>query len=162
AGVLTFIGLIAVLLIPNVLKQMDQAAVTKETADLAAVSNSIVLQVLNGKSIPAETGLAQSVANWTRFPANQISSNNRGYARAFLIDTNGWFGTAGGALPYTQTSSGASVAPTNARILVVGTIANALQVITGKPGNAAFNAIWNAPAGTTPSTWTTWSGKGQD
>jgi hypothetical protein len=46
--------------------------------------------------------------------------------------------------------------------MVVGTIAVALPVANGKPGNAAFNAIWNTPAGTKPSTWTTWAGKGED
>jgi type II secretory pathway pseudopilin PulG len=161
-GVVAVVTIAAAVATPAVIRQMDQAARTKETADLNAISNAIVLQVLSSKTIPSEATWAQTVANWTRFPVSQITTNNRRYARAFLIDTNGWFGTAAGALPYTQTTAGASVAPTNARVMIIGTIAAGLPVASGKPGNAAFNAIWTTPTGTKPSTWTTWAGNGED
>jgi type II secretory pathway pseudopilin PulG len=161
-GVVAVVAIVAAVLTPAVIREMDQAARTKEVSDLNAISNAIVLQVLNTRSISNEAGMAQCVANWTRFPASRIATNNRRYARAFLIDTNGWFGTTAGGLPYTQTTMGSTSAPTNARVMILGSIAGALPVSTGRPGNSAFNDIWNTPDKAKPSTWTNWSGKGED
>ena len=161
-GVLAIIAILASLSVPVVLRRLDQAARAKEAADLSSISNAIVLQILSTKTIPNAAGLPQAAASWARFPVSRISTNNRGFARAFLIDTNGWFGTAAGALPYVQTTTGAANAPTNARMMVIGTIGTALPVASGKLSSTAFNAIWNTPAGTKPSTWTAWRGKGED
>lgn len=161
-GVLAVLTILVAVLAPAVIRQMDQAARTKEAADLHAISNAIVLQILTTKTIPSEANLAQSVANWTRFPVSRITNNNRGYARAFLIDTSGWFGTAAGALPYTQATAGSADPPTRGRVMVVGTTAVPLPVATGRPGNAAFDDIWNTPTGAKPSTWAFWPGKGED
>jgi type II secretory pathway pseudopilin PulG len=163
-GVLAVIAILVAMSVPVVIRQMDQAARTKEASDLNAISNAIVLQVVgtNGtKRIPSQADWAQTVANWTQFPVSKISTNNRRYARAFLIDDSGWFGTAAGALPYPQTNTGSAIAPTNARVMVIGTIAGALPVSSGMPGSAVFDAIWNTPANTKPSTGTNWP-KGED
>src|SRR5262249_48083412 len=72
-GVVSLVVLLSGMLVPKVLQQMDQAARTKETADLSSISNAIVLQIFTSKTIPAASGLAQAVANWTRFPVSQIS-----------------------------------------------------------------------------------------
>ena len=76
----------------------------------------MVLQILTTKTIPRETNLAQWVANWTVQPVARITTTPRHYARAFLIDTNGFFGTAAGNLPYTQPIIGSTNLPINARV----------------------------------------------
>jgi hypothetical protein len=161
-GVVSVFAMIGAVLVPKVIREMDQAALNKEITDLNAISNAIVLQIFSSKTVPSASGMAQSVANWTRFPVSQISTNSRRYARAFLIDTNGWFGTASGTLPYSQTNTGSSAAPTGARMMVLGTVAKALPVANGAPGNTSFNDIWNTASGNKPSTWTNWAGSGQD
>lgn len=156
-GVLAVIVILAALAAPGVIRQMDEAARAKEVSDLNAISNAIVLQVLTNKSIPSLANLPQSAAAWARVPLNEVTNNRRRYGRTFLLDASGFFGTYGNG--YTQTWAGAASPPTNARIIVLGTIATRLPVASG-----AFNPIWDTPADTVPSTWTpaTWPGKGED
>jgi type II secretory pathway pseudopilin PulG len=166
-GVMAVVAVLAAIMAPSVLRQMDQAARTKEISDLNAISNALVLEILNTngtKTIPSQATWAQAVAKWTQQPVTRITTNNRGCSRVFLIDTNGLFGTAAGALPYTQSINTALTAPVvNARLLIVSTIARPFVPVTsGKPGNSDFNAIWNTADGAKPSTWTTWQGKGED
>jgi type II secretory pathway pseudopilin PulG len=158
-GVLAIVAILGAAAVPVVIRQMDQAARTKELADLSAISNAIVLQVLNTKTITNAGGLAQSVATWTRYPVSQVTNNNRRFSRAFLVDKSGWFN---GALPFTQTVTGVVSAPVNARIMVVGAIAANLPVATGSPTSTTFNDIWNTPVNSKPSTWSAWTGKGED
>jgi len=161
-GATAIVALLASVLIPSVLRQMDQAARTKEANDLNSISNAIVLQILTTKTIPDITGLPQAIANWTRFPVSRINVNNRGFTRSFLIDTNGWFGTTAGTLPYTQTTVGSAFAPTNARVIVLGVIANRAPISSGTPGTVIFNDVWNTAAGVKPTTLAGWAGKGED
>ncbi len=164
-GVVAVFAILGAMTVPVVIRQIDEAARTKEVSDLHAISNAIVLQMVgtNGtKTIPSQAGWAQTVANWARLPVAKVTKTPRGYDRIFLIDTNGWFGTAAGRLPYTQTINGTVSSPLNARLMVVSrTGGPALPVVNGAPGTAAFNDIWNTADRAKPGTWT-WGGTGDD
>jgi type II secretory pathway pseudopilin PulG len=160
-GVMAIIVILAAALFPAVIRQVDRAAFTKEVNDLSAISNALVLQLLKSKTGFDETTWAAAAANWTQHPVTNITTTPRGYSRAFLLDTNGWLGGFPAGSPYTQTTNGTSC-PTGARVLIVSTIATALPVSSGRPGNVAFNGVWNSPARAKPSTWTTWKGSGDD
>ena len=160
-GVLAIIAILAATLTPVVIRRIDRAAWTKEVADLGAISNALVMQVLKSKASFDETTWAAAAANWTQWPVTNITTTPRGYSRVCLLDTNGWLGGFPAGSPFTQTTNGTS-SPNNARVLIVSTIATALPVSSGRPGNASFNDVWYTPARAKPSTWTTWKGSGDD
>src|SRR5436309_1880954 len=122
-GVVAVIAILVVALIGATSKRIDQGAWTKEVNDLAAISNALVLQILRSNTVPNQTTWAGAVANWTMRPVSQIATNNRGYARLFFYDQGGWMTNA----PYTQTNVGTgATVPSNARLVLVSTIAKAL------------------------------------
>ena len=46
-GVLAVIAILAAVLVPGIIKRLDYAAWAKETSDLGAISNALVLQVIS-------------------------------------------------------------------------------------------------------------------
>jgi len=164
-GVLAVITILAAALVPVVIRQLDQAAWTKEIANLGAISNALTLQIVKSNSIPDQSKWAPTVANWVQWPINDITSNGRYHRRYYLIDPALSLPSAGGTgLPYTQTANlGLTGAPTSARVMIVSTIAGPnAPVASGVPSAASFNDIWNTPWNATPSTWTTFTGTGYD
>jgi type II secretory pathway pseudopilin PulG len=153
-GVLAVLAILGALATPAVIRQMDEAARTKEVSDLNAISNAIVLQVLTNKSIPSLANLPQSAAAWARVPINEVTNNRRRCGRAFLADTSGWFGTAAGSLPYTQTINGSPTAPVNARLMIISRIGG-----RALPATINFTDAWNTADRAVPSSWGSgWSG----
>jgi type II secretory pathway pseudopilin PulG len=158
-GVLAVLAILAAAIAPVAIRHIDQAARTKEAADLQAISDALRLEILHTKTVPSETTWAQAVGDWLSRPPASITNNPRGRARVILLDTSGWFGTA--TLPNQQTINGTQ-APANARLMLVSSIVRPLPAINARPGAAVFNDIWNTPAGAKPGTWTTWAGSGDD
>ncbi len=158
-GVVTVIALLAAAIIPQVIRRIDQAALTKETADLNTIADSYTQSALRTKTLPGLTTWASSVASQMNLPASAIATNARGHARAFLIDPN--LSISNASLPYTQTTNG-TAKPSSARVILVSSLARALPVIL--TNSTEFNAIWDTPEGAKPatSTWTTWPGKADD
>ncbi|HLH57337.1 MAG TPA: hypothetical protein VKY92_27405 [Verrucomicrobiae bacterium] len=157
-GALAVVAILASLLVPVVVRQIDQAAWTQEVTNLGAISNAIVLQTLRTKTLHVQTAWPSDAAVWAAMSPNSIATNFRGIGRAFLFDPN-----CSLTLPFAQNAAGASV--TNARILIVSTIAKALPVSTSSGVSASdFNNIWVAPDRTRPAggTWSAWAGRGED
>jgi prepilin-type N-terminal cleavage/methylation domain-containing protein len=159
-GVLAIISILAALLSPVIVKRLDFAATTREANDLSAISNAIAVQVLQSKTIVTGPNWPAVAANYMSLPANSVSNNARGYARAFLLDGGGWLGRV--TLPYVQSRSGSAAAPAGARILIVSSIGASLPVSSGTLASNVFNDIWLTPGGSRPTTWGTWSGKPGD
>ena len=161
-GVLAIMAILAAVLVPATIRQMDTAAKTKEWTDLNAISNALVLEVLRSKTIPSETTWSQAAANWTLRPVTTITTTSRRLPRAYLIDTNGWLNTV--TLPYTQRTNGTAASPAGARVMVLSTIARNLPVTSGRIASSDFSAIWNTAENAKPITtaFTAWAGKGED
>ena len=161
-GVLAIIAILMALAFPVVVRRVDIAAVNAETTDLKNLNDALVLQILRSNSIPSEATWAQAAGNWLAYAPATITTNARRYARALLIDTNGWLGanlkTNG---YYVQTNVG-TIITNSARMMIVSSLSAALPVATGRPGSASFNDIWNTAPNAIPSTWTTWQGRGDD
>jgi prepilin-type N-terminal cleavage/methylation domain-containing protein len=155
-GVLAVIAILAALTAPRVIKQIDEAAWTKERDQLAGISNSIVLSILNNKAVPSD--FRPAVASWIQQPQAKIDTNPRRNARGFMIDTAGWLGTT--TLPWTQTVVGATAPPQNARIMIVSSMGRVLPGSVFMHGN--FQDVWDTPERTKPSVWTNWPGRGED
>lgn len=164
-GVLAILAIMAAFMIPAVVKRVDIAAWNKENADLIAIKNALVLQILRSNSIPDQTSWAAAAATWTTRTVSNITTNNRGYTRAFLIDPNLNLPRAGGgSLPYSQTNNaGLSSRPVSARLILVSSIARTNPpVVSGVPSSASFNDLWNTPPNVKPATWSGWPGTGED
>jgi len=166
-GVLGVIAILAAVMAPSVIRRVDRAAWTKETADLNSIADSYTAYILRSKTIPSHTNSA-TIPNWASavasqmsLPVSSISTNARRYARAFLIDTN--FVIGGASLPYSQTTNG-TTKPVSARVMIVSSLGRALPISTGIPTSTEFNAIWNTAEGAKPATatWTNWAGSGDD
>jgi type II secretory pathway pseudopilin PulG len=159
-AVLAIIAILAAVLVPSAIKRVDRAAWTKETADLNAIADAFTQSIIRNKTIPNHNGWASAVASQMSLPVSAITANARRNNRAFLIyqdlDING-------PLPYTQSANGASK-PSNARIMIVSSLdpSNPLQIASGLTNPSEFDDIWNTPENTKPSTWTGWTGSGDD
>ena len=152
-GVLALVMILAALAAPAVLRQIDNGVLTLETANLTAISNAIVVQLVRSNNIPSQATWAQAAANWLTIPVNNVTTTSRHYQRAYLIDPA--LSIGGGGLPYTQTPAG-TPRPTNPRVMVVSSISSPLPVVSG-PTNT-FNDIWNTATGSKPASWTNWTG----
>jgi type II secretory pathway pseudopilin PulG len=161
-GVMAILAVIAATIAPIAVRQTDKSALSKEVATSSTISNALALQIIRNKTIPDETTWTNAAATWAMRAASQISVNDRGFARAFLIDPSGWFTNYPAGSYYSQNSSGTSPRPVNARVMVVSTIARDLPVSSGRPTSASFSDIWNTPPLQKPSTWTSWNGSGED
>jgi type II secretory pathway pseudopilin PulG len=162
-GVLAVIAILVSFLVPSLIRRLDRAAWVKETQDLGAIANALTLQVLRSNNIPDQDGWSQAAANWLVRPVNLITANPRRFGRFYLIDPN--LRLPGAALPYTQSSNrGLSGRPANARLMLVSSVARANPPVPTDRwlSAASFNDIWNTPQAVKPSTWTSFSGTGED
>jgi prepilin-type N-terminal cleavage/methylation domain-containing protein len=160
-GVVAIIAVVAAMSIPSVIKRVDQAAGTKETADLNSIADALTQSILRTKSVPAYTSMASAAASQMSLPVSAITSNSRRLARAFLIDRNL---SIGSGLPYTQTNTG-TAKPANVRVMIVSSLGLSLPIVSSNNLlDAEFDAIWNTVEGAKPSTstWTSWAGNGND
>jgi hypothetical protein len=160
-GVLAILAIISSALIPPVVRRMDRAAWIKESNDLSAISNALVLQIVRSNTVPNETNWAATVASWTQRPVSQISTNNRKYARLYFYDSGGWMTNT--TFTQTNTGTGASI-PLNARIAIVSTISKPLPYLNGSLATTNFNSLWNDLPYKTPSYLTAqgWTGNSYD
>jgi prepilin-type N-terminal cleavage/methylation domain-containing protein len=157
-GVLTILALIAAAAGPTLIKRVDYAAKTAEKDVLTSLTNALVTGCLANNVIPAAANMPATIAQALNSNSSQVLTNARGFARLFISDPN--LSISGAGLPYTQGAAGASTLPSNARAVVISTIAKALPAIA--PNAAQFAEIWNAPADTIPGVLSSWGGRGED
>src|SRR6266567_629910 len=63
-GVLTVIALLAAAVIPNVIRRIDHAAWTKETADLNTIADAYTQYIQRNKTVPNQDTWAASVGSY--------------------------------------------------------------------------------------------------
>jgi len=161
-AVLAIMAVLVGVVAPSVIRRIDRAAWTKETADLNTFADALNQSIIRTKTIPSYTNWASTVASQMSLPVSVISTNSRRYARAFLIDPSL---SINGALPYTQTANG-TTKPVSARVMIVSSLARALPAsVTNSVASATnFTAIWNAAENTVPAcpAFSGWGGTGDD
>src|SRR5262249_16825130 len=139
-GVMTIVAIVATAMAPVLVKRIDRDAWAQEVSDMNVISNALVMQILRSNNIPSETSWTALVTNWLTRPASLVSTNSRGNKRLFLYDQGGWLTN----VPWTQSPSTVlSLAPTGARIALVGSIGRSLTNYSGPITTANFNSIWN-------------------
>jgi len=164
-GILAVIAILAVVLIPILIKQMDQIAADRETRQLKAFADGFRQQVVKTRYIPNETSWDSMIASNVGLSIAQVRTNGRRVARAFLMDPDFVLQRSGevnpSRPPYTQNASGSIIYPTSPRLMIISSMAQSLPVSSGV--NNAFNTIWNTEEGKVPAD-SAWNGfpKGDD
>ncbi len=155
-GVLAVIALLAAIIIPSVIREVDQATVTNETADLAAFQQAWSQAILQNRAISNYTGIPNQIASQLALPLSKITTTSRNRTRSYLIDPALSLPQSGGTtnLPYVQSNNdGLVAAPTSARVLIVSVLSGTNPPIaSGVPSSTNFNAIWNTGANAVPAT----------
>ena len=166
-GVMAVLSLLSAIIVPVIIKELDAAAVSAETDNLANIVNNLGFQVMRSNSIPSEATWAAAAGTWLSQPTAKIMTNARNYNRLLVIDTNGWLAQV---LPttgyFTQTVAGANN-PNNARVMVVTSLTTNLPAaLVSRPSSAVFGDLWNTLPGKLPtnSMWAkaNWKGRGDD
>ena len=175
-GVLAVIAILAAILVPSLVRKMDVLAGQQESAILKSYSDALQQSIMRNRYIPAHTNWVSVVATELGMDVAKVTTNTRNQPRIFLIDPLLQVGVNGGGFPYTQNnagsvvtnSSGAIIAPVNARVVILSSVGPALPVgvVSGIPSTNDFNAVWdwNDAGSVLPasSTWTGWAGTADD
>src|SRR5260221_4219132 len=114
-GVLAVIAVLAGLLVPVLIRQLDRVAGEQETAALKSFSDAFRQSVLRNRYVPGATDWATNIAGELGVDVANVITNARKLPRFFLIDPS--FSIAGAGLPYTQTSTCAVSLPASPRVL---------------------------------------------
>ena len=155
-GVLAVVVIMALAILPALLKQSDQTARTLEQSALQSLASGLQAYALNNRQILGPGNYAQNVAVQLGWLTSAVTTNARGFARYYLVDPAIQVGTSNGTLPYVQGTNG-SIAPVNARVIFLSTMGAAVpaSITAGAVTNAqTFAQIWNTADGTAPAGWT--------
>lgn len=145
-GVLAIISTLAAVLVPNVVKSVDEAVMEAEGRDLTALASALETYSASQKAVPNAAGWVAALAGVTSMSTNKVNLNERGFQRGYYVDPRFFTSTATAFAGYTQTN-GVTTVPFSPRIMIVSDLTrNAPAAPTTA---AAFNAIWNQSAGAT-------------
>lgn len=163
-GILAIAALLAVVIVPMMLSQLDRLAVQQEERSLRRLGEALETYVLRSQTLPDQTTWADAIASTLGDAAARVLTNSRGARRVFLIDPTFGVGPAGtNRPPFTQTAAG-SATVTNPRYLLISTVGRDLPATLSSgfaPTAQAFDELWNLDDGAAPASWA-WSGNGQD
>ncbi len=145
-GVLAIISTLAAVLVPNVVKSVDQAVMEAEGKDLGALADALDVYTSSQKRIPNAAGWVAALAGVTSMSSNKVDLNERGFRRGYYVDPRFFTATATAFAGYTQTN-GQTTVPFSPRIMLVSDLTrNAPAAPTTA---AAFNAVWDQTAAAT-------------
>src|SRR5947207_6273504 len=92
-AVLAVMAVLVAAMVPTIIRRVDRATWTKETADLNSIADSYTQYILRSKVVPGTNDWATAVANHMSLPVSAITTNSRRFARAFLVDPAYQIGT---------------------------------------------------------------------
>ncbi len=163
-GVLSIIAVLALVLTPNMVGEIDRAAHLQEAQALRRIALGLEQHVVQHRTIPDHGGWVEAVASETGESPSWVTANPRGGSRVLLIDPRFGVGPAGtNRPPYAQTHEG-STQVVNPRYLILSSMGAPLPVTvtSGFAGSATeFDELWNLVDGTKPASWS-WAGVGAD
>jgi type II secretory pathway pseudopilin PulG len=174
-GVLAVVAIMAAVLVPALIRQMDRIAGEQESAALKSFGDALQQSIMRKRYIPSATDWATNIATEAGVDVTNVTTNLRRQPRFFLIDPALQIGTNGGGLPYTQNqtnrvfgsvvtnNAGVVVAPQSPRVMILSSIGRALptNIVSGVATTNDFNGIWdwNDAGAALPATsfgWTNW------
>lgn len=167
-GILAVIAILAVVLLPVLIRHMDQLAADKEVKQLRTFADGLRQQIVKSRSIPDQSTWYSMIASNLGLSTNQVVRNDRRVVRAYLIDPSFQLqrsGESASGPPYIQNAGGSIINPNatpyRPRLMILSSIAQTLPVASGV--SSAFNTIWATEDGKVPadSAWNSFT-KGDD
>src|SRR5438477_9026919 len=101
-GVLAVMAILAAVMVPALIRQMDRIAGEQESAALKSFGDALQQSIMRKRYIPGTSDWATNIASELGVDVANVTSNSRRQPRFFLIDPALQIGTNGGSLPYTQ------------------------------------------------------------
>src|SRR6266481_10020726 len=153
-GVLAVIAILAAVLLPALIRQMDRAVADQETATLQSLADGLRQYVVTTWIIPDETTWYSAVASKLGISTNDVLYNahqqSHQQSRVFLIDEALQMGWGTNVLPYYQTNYVTSATntspgqPVSPRLMIVSSLGKALPaaVSSGILNAAYFSNLW--------------------
>jgi hypothetical protein len=161
-GVLAIMAILAVALIPALMKGYDRAARENESRSLESMGTGLRGHIVRFQNIPNHTNYAPVLATELGWQVSDVLTNARGMRRVFLIDP--WI-TNTLQVPYTQSSIGLTNPITPfVRVIFLSSVGAPLpgSLVSGIASSpTVFSNIWNAAELAVPTGWT-WKGNGED
>jgi type II secretory pathway pseudopilin PulG len=151
-GVIAIIGILMAIVGPNLIRKVIETTSTREGRNLQVLADTLDNYIRKNQSIPGGATWVNALSSFAKLsptevryadPANPVTSG-----RVFMIHPG--FTPSTGTDPVYALGSAGTVAPTNARILIISSTKRglALPVTSGKAANTAanrtrFDNIWN-------------------
>lgn len=169
-AVMVVLVILAAVIVPVLIRKMDQVAGDQESASLKGLADALQSSILRHRYIPSHTNWAQVVATERGVNLSDVNTNLRRQRRVCLVDPDLRIGSRTAGMDYRQDNygsvttngSGGVIPPVSPRLILLSSIGEPLPagVTNGVPDAANFNGIWNAPDGALPagSLWTGWRG----
>ncbi len=156
--VMAALSLLAMLAGPSLMQQLAETERRQEMDTLSQIAQGLREHILSQRRVPSAAALPAELAGTLGWTTERVEQTRSGQRRAFLYDPALRIGSVtAGALPYVQSTSGASVLE-GTRMVIVSTAGAPLPAVIANPGtNAAtvFNLLWEAPDNrTAPPGWT--------
>lgn len=153
-GVLAIISILATILTPVAIRQIDSAFARREIAHLHALADGLRRSIIHHSHIPSEQDWITCVAGELGIPGNDVRYNVCRNERIYLIDAHLQIGPDGGRLPYTQGVAG-TPQPIHPRILIVSNLdpTKTLPFSSGVLNADSFAELWNTPDLSVPASW---------
>ncbi len=169
-GVLAVIAILAAILIPTVMRQVDTLTSARERNSLASAGDALERSILRNRRIPSATDWASTVSTELGVNPANVATNAQRRPRLFLIDPAFRIGDASSGLPYLQSSRafGSAIPPTSPRLILLSSIGAALPtaIVSGTASASLFNGVWDwddaGSALPTGPDWTGWGGRVED
>ena len=155
-GVLVVIVILALAILPALMKQADLKARDLEVKCQQSIVSGLQTCVVKTRTIPGASTMAQAVALQLGWLTADVTSNARGQPRYFVVDPALRIGTSTGTLPYVQNTNG-SILPINPRLMVISSMGQPLPTaVSSDPATSAavFEQIWNSADRVAPTGWT--------
>src|SRR5258706_5707541 len=105
-GVMVIVAILTAIIVPNVLSEMDESAVTREIADLDSFQTALKRAILETRAISNYSGIPIQIASQLPLSLSAITNTPRKRLRAFLVDPGfSLSGASNGPPPYAQNNN---------------------------------------------------------
>lgn len=163
-GSLAVLALLASLVLPILLRELDRAARDQERRELSRIAQASREWVTRSGQVPDPQSYAAWLEVYGSWSQAGILTNARGVRRAVVFDPRWRTGASPGSpVPWVQIASG-SVHPESTRWMLVSSLGEPLPDFLSSPSGiapASFDALWSTSAGTIPVDWE-WAGRAED
>jgi prepilin-type N-terminal cleavage/methylation domain-containing protein len=144
-AVLAIIAILAAMMIPVMIRQIDKRVSDRESAAMQAIGDALQRAILRHGHVPSHTNWASFVAAELGADESRVVQNARRQPRFFLIDPALQIGSVSAGQAYQQTSAGITVTSlVSPRLIILTSLGRPLTACSsGVATTGDFNAIWN-------------------